>query len=144
MSYYKPSHTFIHERFVHKYSRMHTLQPQNASIIQNQKFLCLCLLSVFITYSFCLVALLGATWQGWRFSLWSGLFIFLPSHLSVSLAQTVAPNQFLLILPARATDFSSVVFKRTGDVYFPDLIFVVLEVNKMTMMGCQHTVNTLI
>lgn len=79
---------FIHEVSVHKHNPVHTLQPQNASIIQNRKFLCLFLLSVFIRYSFCLVALRGATVQGWRISIW---FIHFPLfHLHVSLDQTVA------------------------------------------------------
>lgn len=90
---YAHSQGLPHET-VHKHNPMLTLQPQNASIIQSSKFLCLFLLSVFIRYSFCLVALLGATVQGWRISIW---FIHpSPFHLYVSVDQTVASRQLQL------------------------------------------------
>lgn len=75
---YAHSQGLPHET-VHKHNPMLTLQPQNASIIQSSKFLCLFLLSVFIRYSFCLVALLRATVQGWRISIWFIHFPPLPS-----------------------------------------------------------------
>lgn len=116
MSYHKPSYTFIRESFVHKYSVRHTLQPQNVSIIQNQKFLCLCLFSVFITYSFCLVALLGATWQGWRFC--SLVYSF--SSLPIS-DQTVTPHRFQITLPAITKDLAWVLLKKSDIFIFPTL-----------------------